>query len=727
MDDPSIRAATIAAKVAEVDPLQQYLLTFDKFNAIMEKNHGRLQARPERGVTDVRWNYQAVAEMEEAVLKASLVLDKYNFTIHELRISTLFGAFKECMKNIGFMQLLGNLRAIMKRVTTLHLENRKSNPKELVVLGIRNMDIAKSNMWLALHCWFNVPEMRKCIDCVAGYSEIADQLKVKLGPDWKVYHLFIDDMSYSGGQLIQYSNAIHRTNHVLQPIIPFLTSQVRNLFNNNVSEDHFDWLTTSPFKIETPREILLSHTGYTHSNVPPFAPIFNEQEPSVEDSMFYTRDMVDTIMNTLTDLYLRKDAKRSLPWRTDVDLERALLLYWRFLGINKPVVVFEHKFADSISISTRFYYLPLAPELQHLNLAPTPLIHVSKKTLNQLEKGSIPFYRELFVTQPYCWACGLTMAALNVCPTCDTATYCNVDCQKRHWQTVHHRQCTLPVQAALTIGVNYTDADFYAKFFNGNEQVLGRGGRGIAFVNPEFPGIVIKKSTNIDICRGNNEEYATITTLQQALEGLDFGLVSLITVHNYTVDDFAQCYLIMDHIRKPSIPLQFGWKPTVESLQTYVGESTHHKVQPSRGEYIGRREIQQLLFKNSNNPTQDMVQLCADLGRFIASIHFVAKFDGVDIEYILGYGRGEKGRMQVTALDFDLCKEITDWSNGIQGGIEQCVWSLAAESYYPQYTPEDPNNPCYLAFRDAYLDVGTANHMGVVAQDIMKRYQQYYD
>ena len=735
MEDPIVRAVTIAAKVAEVNPSQEYLLTFEKFNAIMEKNRARLNARPEKGTTAVQWNYTAVAEMEAAVHKASFVLGKYNFTIHNLGISTLFKAFKACITYVGFMQLLGNLRAIMKRVVNIHLENRKTNPKELIVLGIRNMNIQKSNMWLALHCWFNVPEMRKCIDCVAGDSEIADRLKVKLGPDWKVYHLFIDDMSYSGGQLVHYCNAIHRNNHVLQPIIPFITSQVRQMFDN-VPDDTIDWFTSSPFVIQTPQEILLTYDKYTREDsgikIPRIDRIFKPDEQSLEDSMFYTRDMIDSIMKNL--VTNRKDTTFALPWQTNVELESALLLYWRLMGIHKPVIVFEHKFADSVSISTRFFYLPLAPELQHLNLAPTPLIHVSKQSLNQLEKGSIPFYREILTAQPYCWSCGLTMAALNVCPTCDTATYCNVDCQKIHWTAIHHKQCKLPlIQAPLTIGVDYTEADlkqadFYTHFFNGREQILGRGGRGVVFINPDFHGIVIKKANNSDTCRGNNEEYDTICTIQYSLKDLDFGLFSIIKTHNYTVNDFMQCFLIMDHIRKPAIPKQFHWKPVVESLQTYFGYTTHHEVHPSRGEYIGRNEIQRFLFKHSNRGTsEEMIQLCSDLGKFIASIHLVAKYDGVDIEYILGYGREDGGtKLQVVALDFDLCKKIPDWSPGYEGGIEKCTWSLTSEQYYPHYDPEDPENPCYIAFKTAYRAVAESCRMQMVAEDILKKYEEYY-
>lgn len=301
------------------------------------------------------------------------------------------------------------------------------------------------------------------------------------------------------------------------------------------------------------------------------------------------------------------------------------------------------------------------------------------------------------------------------CNGCNKAIYCSHACQTEHW-LYHAQTCT------FTIGGEEREVNFHQKFFNGQETIIGRGGRGVAFMNPNYPGIVIKKANNVDICRGNNEEYATIKEIASTLEHLKFGLISLIQVHNYVIDDFLQCYLVMDHVQKPR---HSKVSKTLGSIQFYLGESNFTVDRPGRGEYMGRNQFLETFGKMFK--ITDLVPVCKDLGRFIASIHFIAQYDGVDLEYIVGYLKDDTSHLHIVAIDFDLCKKVVVWNTSYDGGVTQCAWSLISEPYYPHYDLENPNEKHYMAFKQGYMEVAIENHKEDLAKNIFQEFDMAFN
>ena len=57
-----------------------------------------------------------------------------------------------------------------------------------------------------------------------------------------------------------------------------------------------------------------------------------------------------------------------------------------------------------------------------------------------------------------------------------------------------------------------------SEILSGELKVLGKGGRGTIYTNPQFPQYVIKESLTFDKCRGWNKEYQTLYDINEKLQ-----------------------------------------------------------------------------------------------------------------------------------------------------------------------------------------------------------------
>jgi len=330
----------------------------------------------------------------------------------------------------------------------------------------------------------------------------------------------------------------------------------------------------------------------------------------------------------------------------------------------------------------------------------------------------------------HCWECRRALKApamLQTCARCQTALYCSVACHEAHWAAEHHRQCQPGGGTAfghLATAEEIKRDDFLDRFFDGQPVMIGRGGRGSVYRHPELEGVVVKVSTVKDACRGNNDEYRTMNALAGIFQvkGYNFRNVELVRTWAFIADKLRSehalfpadvgCYIIMDHVAKPTRGLVSASPLT---LQCYFNQSSLDVVHKGRGEYVGCAEIGAILAAHGASTTVE--DLIWDMGRFIAAVQLVANFDGMDLEYVLGYVHDDPNDLKVVAIDFDLCKPILDWND--DDAIYRCYWAIDAEEYFPKPDCDFPEH--YNLFKKAYMSVAERAQRLDVAEVIFVR------
>jgi hypothetical protein len=130
---------------------------------------------------------------------------------------------------------------------------------------------------------------------------------------------------------------------------------------------------------------------------------------------------------------------------------------------------------------------------------------------------------------------------------------------------------------------------------------------------------------------------------------------------------------------------------------------------PGRGNYIGTDDIRTLIGQ------EQMEAFAHSSGRFLAFLHYGAKVDASDMEYIIGYVKGED-RLRVYAVDFDRVKPINAYGSGTVAELE---WSIAAEAYFPYPSDEQ----LYPRFKSGYLEVAAEMGKADFAGSVIQRYE----
>ncbi len=252
--------------------------------------------------------------------------------------------------------------------------------------------------------------------------------------------------------------------------------------------------------------------------------------------------------------------------------------------------------------------------------------------------------------------------------------------------------------------------------FYSTGEMIGRGGFGRVYGNDAMdPNIAIKFSRSKLACADFEVEYKLASRIHQRQRELGFADENYELIRVYadvpavTLPDSPEdshCAFVMQRVHQPR--LRFGSDNRL-SYQFYLGSDVS-VTSPGRGNYIGVDDIRTLIGE------EKMKDFAYSAGRFLAFLHYGAKVDASDMEYIIGYVKGEE-RLKVYALDFDRVKPINAYGSAAVGELE---WSISSEPYFPYPTDE----LLYPRFKSGYLQV--ANEMGMVdfAEMVIQRYEE---
>jgi hypothetical protein len=247
-------------------------------------------------------------------------------------------------------------------------------------------------------------------------------------------------------------------------------------------------------------------------------------------------------------------------------------------------------------------------------------------------------------------------------------------------------------------------------------RTIGRGGYGRVVANDAVcPGVVVKYSRSAVDCRQFEGEYAVVRHITGEMERLGFrdehaGIVPVLAEFPSVELRAGErwCALVMQRIFRPH--LEFGANNTL-SYQLYLGSaySQAPRTIGKRGNYIGPAQVEALLGRAG------VEALAVSMARLIAFLHYGAKVDAVDMEYLLGSTVEAPDRVRVVAVDFDRVRRIDPATET----VETLEMSLSNEPYFPTYA----DRRLFALFKAAYLaDAAVYGFVGV-AQRVMAEYE----
>jgi len=260
------------------------------------------------------------------------------------------------------------------------------------------------------------------------------------------------------------------------------------------------------------------------------------------------------------------------------------------------------------------------------------------------------------------------------------------------------------------------------KSFLGKE--LGRGGYGIVYEKIDDPAIAIKVSnkTANNSCRIWSNEYSKIKEIVKNIENhksyKKLTMVELLNPINFH-DSSSICYMLMPRVYRPdekrsrtnnSSIIKKNIDKPYYTLHTLFGKDTLRKHFLGRGEFIGLREIEEYLSKET------IEQMAYQLGILLGLIHFVAKNDACDIEIYLGRDATSK-KLKLFMGDFDKVSDIEDFKDY---SIDHLVWCMESVEYFPK---KEANNELYQLFKNGYLSI-TGTDIEYVHK-LFNKYEEY--
>lgn len=291
------------------------------------------------------------------------------------------------------------------------------------------------------------------------------------------------------------------------------------------------------------------------------------------------------------------------------------------------------------------------------------------------------------------------------CGRCENIFYCSPECQKQNF--AQHRIACGPMEWT---------AEKVTEFFQGGHEI-GRGGFGRVFANEQIcPAVLVKYSRSQAECTKFETEYEIAVHIAEQTEKLHFrddnvAVVKVIKEIS-NLRDISQgqtwCAMVMQRILRPR--LQFGADNTL-SYQLYLGNAPEIPPHTSigRGNYIGPMQAEQLLGRAR------VEALAMSMGRLIGFLHYGAKVDATDMEYLLGSTTEEPDRLRVFAVDFDRVRKIDPAAED----PHNLEWSLAQEAYFPTF--EDM--ALYKNFKRGYLEQAKLYNYVTKASEVIELYE----
>lgn len=293
---------------------------------------------------------------------------------------------------------------------------------------------------------------------------------------------------------------------------------------------------------------------------------------------------------------------------------------------------------------------------------------------------------------------------------CECGTpYCGVEHQRLHWTRGGHRYSQRHIAGSTVVR---WDEKLVVDFYRTGTQI-GRGGFGTVYANEAYPDLVIKYSQSAVSCASFGSEFEIAQRIQSAAEKHGFTdpnvevvkvLAEVTNIRSLLAGE-PWCALVMHRVLRPRI--EFGASNNM-SYQAYIGEEGVTHSYPGRGNYIGPELIAEVVA-----PVK-LERIATSLGRLLGFLHYYAKVDATDMEYILGTDATDD-TPRIFALDFDRVKPIKNYTDKTVGDLQ---WAMSAESYFPM-----PEQAIFSSFERAYIDMAASAGAKDFAEKVMEAYR----
>lgn len=231
---------------------------------------------------------------------------------------------------------------------------------------------------------------------------------------------------------------------------------------------------------------------------------------------------------------------------------------------------------------------------------------------------------------------------------------------------------------------------------------IGRGAAGVVYILPQLlPNYAFKISTDMGTCRKWQKEYQITLDIQKAVN-IEVEYVRFAKIKSYKSNE-SECVMQMQRVIHPD--------DKNHMIHTMFSDLNKDFYTEKRGTSLGYNQLLKYL------SPEKIKSIFKDLGRFMAYMHLVAKFDGKDIELLLGRTTTDP-ELRIYIVDFDQVNPVTDYSDESIDNISVCMGDI-------QYFP-NTDVPDYQVFHDAYLSAGIEFGMEENAKKIITRYYDSY-
>lgn len=228
-----------------------------------------------------------------------------------------------------------------------------------------------------------------------------------------------------------------------------------------------------------------------------------------------------------------------------------------------------------------------------------------------------------------------------------------------------------------------------------------------------------KKSEEISSSLCSNEDYNSLV-LASFLSPIGF---------QHSNKENEQCFTIMPRIFPPSsddsdLKKLFYGRPGM-TVQTVFGrKDSDAKVSAdskTRGNIVGKESVRKYWETIYGPKESHLNKAYYELGKLLALIHFVARYDGYDLEVYLGHKRGDEG-LKFYIADFDQFEKVTEFS---KEALDRMSFSIGAVAYFPSPN-DDEEKICYEEFRRGYMEIGQKQGVGETAKYILDEGFDWY-
>ncbi len=237
-------------------------------------------------------------------------------------------------------------------------------------------------------------------------------------------------------------------------------------------------------------------------------------------------------------------------------------------------------------------------------------------------------------------------------------------------------------------------------------QQIGKGGHGVVYVNDACcKGIAIKLSTlRPQIClsfRYEQDTYERIVSHRAQTVGRVGMLPLIATVQDVSMiidpsdNPRSYCAVIMYRVYRPP-EVELGQADQL-AVHEHIGaiDADYLELVENRGVYVGRALTMDIL----REPLSALDSVARDLGRFLSGLHYRARVDGNDLEYILGTTYLNTSTRRIYVIDMDKVHWLEDKPPSLRDEVDALAMVIENEPYFAS-----PEQAHFTAFAEAYTD-----------------------